>query len=132
VYSVLIALLAINKIYFVWVIFLIVRDFFMMGIRQTALEHGFSIPVSFLGKLKTFVQMAFLAFLILNPYHSMINGGIAEWVADFWRYPRWMAVEAALLGATLILALFSGYLYYREFIQKYKKHDGDRHNQLEI
>jgi len=119
VYSVLIALLAINKIYFVWVLILIGRDFFMMGIRQVALEHGFSVPVSFLAKIKTAVQLAFLMVLILNPYHSLQDSGFAGWIADFWREPRWMAVEWVLLAATIVLALITAWSYYRSFIERF-------------
>jgi CDP-diacylglycerol--glycerol-3-phosphate 3-phosphatidyltransferase len=118
-YSVLIALLAIHKIFFIWVIILIGRDFFMMGLRQVALEHNFSVPVSLLGKIKTVVQMGFLAFVILNPAHSLHDSGLAGWIADFWRSPHWMAIEGTLLAATLIFALFSMRGYYRSFIDQF-------------
>jgi len=119
VYSVLIALLAINKIYFVWVLILIGRDFFMMGIRQVALEQGFTIPVTFVAKIKTAVQLFFLTILILNPYHSLKDSGFAGWIADFWREPRWMTIEWLLLAATIILALSTAWSYYRSFIKRF-------------
>jgi len=118
-YSVLIALLAIHKIFFIWVIILIGRDFFMMALRQVALEHGFSLPVSFLGKIKTVVQLAFLTVIILNPYHSLEDAGLSGWIADFWKAPRWMAVEGVLLVATIIFALYTLHDYYRAFIKKF-------------
>ena len=134
VYSVLIALLAINKIFFVWVIILVGRDFFMMGLRQVALEHGFSVSVSWLGKIKTAVQFLFLIVLLLNPYHSLTTGGPSDWVADFWRAPRWMAVEAFLLLVTLVLALWSMINYYRIFVKYFlsKKDDDNSHEGIEL
>lgn len=121
VYSTLIALLAIHKIFFIWVIILIGRDFFMMGLRQVALKHGFSLSVTILGKIKTVVQLAFLTVLILNPYHSLQDTGLTGWIEDFWREPRWMAVEGVLLAATILLALISVRDYYRNFIDQFNK-----------
>jgi len=121
VYSVLIALLAINKIFFIWVIILIGRDFFMMALRQVALEHGFSISVFLLGKIKTVIQLCFLTVLIVNPFHSLHDGALSVWIADFWKAPRWMAVEGVLLLATVGLALVSAQSYYRAFIGQFLK-----------
>ncbi|TET07061.1 CDP-diacylglycerol--glycerol-3-phosphate 3-phosphatidyltransferase [Candidatus Dependentiae bacterium] len=121
-YSVLIALLAIHKIFFVWVIILIGRDFFMMGLRQVALEHNFRVPVSLLGKIKTVVQLSFLAMLILNPYHSLQDNVLAGWIADFWRAPRWMVIEGVLLTATITFAFLSMRGYYRSFIEQFLQH----------
>ena len=115
-YSVLIALLAVHKIYFMWVIILIGRDLFMMGLRQVALEHHFSLSVSLLAKIKTAVQLLFITVLILNPYHSLESSGLSGWIADFWRAPRWMSIEAVLLAVTIILALITLRDYYRQFI----------------
>src|ERR1700722_2587731 len=54
VYSTLLALAVVNKLFFFWVVLLIGREFFMMGLRQVALENNFSVKVSSLGKTKTF------------------------------------------------------------------------------
>ncbi len=106
-YSSLIALLAANKIFFYWVIILIGRDFFVMGVRALARENGFSIPVSFWGKLKTTVQMVFLTFVILNPYQSV---GITN---------KWNVIETVLLGLVLILCVLSAKTYYDQFRKKF-------------
>jgi len=115
-YSVLIALLAIHKIYFMWVIILIGRDLFIMALRQVSLERGFSLSVSWLAKIKTAVQLMFIFVLILNPYHSLKSNGISGWITDFWVAPRWMATEGVLLFVTILLALITLRDYYRQFI----------------
>lgn len=112
VYSTLVALLAVNKIYFYWVIILIGREFFMMGLRQIALENNFSVAVSWLGKLKTFVQMSFLTFVIVNPYAD-------KWL---WQAYVWNSMQLLLLLATLGLSIVSAWLYYREFMRGFRAH----------
>jgi len=103
-YSTLIALLAAQKIFFYWVIILIGRDFFVMGLRAIAQDDGLKIPVSFLGKVKTTALMTFMAFAILNPYQDK---GIAH---------TWNLIESALLGAVLLLCILSAKAYYDQFI----------------
>jgi len=108
VYSTLIALLAVQKIYFYWVVVLVGREFFMMGLRLIALEHALVIKVSFLGKIKTAVHMALLTVLIANPYQAL----------GFQGAPYWNGIECLLLIAALFLSLFSAWLYYRVFIRE--------------
>jgi len=108
-YSTLVALLAANKIFFYWVVLLIGREFFMMGLRTVALEHNFSIHVSLLGKLKTIVQMVCLTFIILNPYQSQGFTGDAF---------TWNVVENLLIFFTLISSIYSAKQYYHDFIRK--------------
>lgn len=64
--SVLIALLAAGKIAFMWVILLIGRELFIMGLRQVT-----AVPVSYFGKCKTVLQIAALAIIIVNPYQNL-------------------------------------------------------------
>ncbi len=111
VYSTLIALLTVNKIYFYWVIILIGREFFMMGLRLIALEHGFSVAVSTFGKVKTMTQMALLTVLIANPYQSLGVCGA----------PWWNALELFLLNSALIFSVVSAYDYYQVCMQEFKK-----------
>jgi len=72
-YSALIALLAADKIYFYWVVILVGRELFILGLRHVALEHALDIPVSILGKLKTVILMACITFIILNPYLATMS-----------------------------------------------------------
>jgi len=111
VYSTLVALLAIHKIYFYWVVILIGRDFFMMGLRQIALEHNFSVSVSGLGKIKTAVLLIYLTMAILNPYQGLWD-----------EHPWWNGVETMLLAATLVLAIWSAKKYYSAFIKQFMMH----------
>lgn len=103
IYSTLIALLATGKIYFFWVIIFIGREFFVMGVRQIALEHKFSVPVSFGAKIKTALQIILLAELIINPYQSCALG---------W----WKIFEQSLIFVTLLLSLISAARYYESFM----------------
>ncbi|MFI5332766.1 MAG: CDP-diacylglycerol--glycerol-3-phosphate 3-phosphatidyltransferase [Candidatus Babeliales bacterium] len=114
VFSVLVALLAVHKIYFYWVIIFIGREFFVMGLRQIALEKGLMVHVAWLGKLKTALQMIYLTVAIVNPYQGLgfVDNGI-------W----WNGVETGLLAVTLMLSLVSAYCYYRAFITKLREHN---------
>jgi len=102
-YSALVALLAANKIFFYWVIILIGRDFFVMGLRSVARENGFSIPASFLGKITTTMQMIYIAFVVLNPQQS----------ARF--TDGWNLCENGLLVVTLLLSILTAKKYYDQF-----------------
>ncbi len=110
IYSTLIALLAVGKIYFYWVIILIGREFFVMGLRQISLEHGFSIRVAATGKLKTMLQMIYLTVVIVNPYQGAGFSGSAG---------MWNLIEWALLIGTLFATLISARHYFRVFMKKF-------------
>lgn len=110
VYSTLIALLAAHKIFFVVPLFIIGRELFVMGLRLVALERGMSISVSFTGKLKTVVQMAYLACVIANPYNIYAVS-----------YSRINQLELLLLLGTIGLTLWSAYTYYMTFTRLYKQ-----------
>jgi len=123
-YSVLIGLLAAQKIFFYWVIILIGRELFIMSLRQIALEYHFSIPVSALGKIKTAIQMVCLTFIIVNPAHKLGLLGA----------PRWNVTETVLLFITLLLSVWSAYRYYQRFVEVYRttvmKATSDEHSLL--
>ncbi|MFA6066127.1 MAG: CDP-diacylglycerol--glycerol-3-phosphate 3-phosphatidyltransferase [Candidatus Babeliaceae bacterium] len=103
VFSTLIALVVVHKIYFLWVIIIIGREFFVMSLREIALSHNFSVPVSYLGKIKTAVQMMLIFFIILNPYQHY---GLAD---------GWNRIELALLILALFFTFISAWDYYRRF-----------------
>jgi CDP-diacylglycerol--glycerol-3-phosphate 3-phosphatidyltransferase len=106
-YSTLIALVASHKIYFLWAIIWIGREFLIMTVRHVALEQNFSVPVSSLGKVKTVTQIIALALVITNPYQSL---GFNSW---------WNWVEAFSLVVATTISLISIYYYGCFFIQKY-------------
>lgn len=104
--SALIALLAVNKIYFYWVIIFVGRDLFIMGLRHIALENKFSLPVDYLGKVKTACLMILLTWIIVNPYQGY-EGSIALF---------WQQTELILLTISLLLTILSAYSYCRGFM----------------
>lgn len=103
VISTLISLLAVNKIFFFWVIILIGRELFMMGLRQIALENKFSIKVSVYGKIKTVFQVIMLTLIILNPSQGLALSSL------------WNISEGILIFITISLSLFSAVQYFLSF-----------------
>ncbi len=122
VYSVLIALLAINKLFFVWVLVLIGREFFVLGLRQIALENNFSIQVSWLAKCKTLFQTMYLTILIANPFHTLSRSEFSRCIADLYRSPIWTSVEMLLLVLAVSMSIISAMRYYQHFIVSYIEH----------
>jgi CDP-diacylglycerol--glycerol-3-phosphate 3-phosphatidyltransferase len=109
-YSTLIALIAAHKLYFFWAIIWIGREFFVMALRQIALENNFSIIVSSYGKLKTIVQITCLAFIILNPYHSL-----------HFAAPYWNGTELLLLLLATALSVGSARNYFSAFMKQFSE-----------
>lgn len=107
-FSVVVALVYIHKIFFYWAILFIGREFFVLGLRILALEHGFSIVVSKWGKLKTAVQLVYLTFVIIGS--SLSNYPIGQTIA-LWQDLFLLFALAATIG--------SGIEYYRSFMKLY-------------
>ena len=112
-YSALIALLAAGKIYFYWVVILIGREFFIMGLRHVSLEYDLKNSVSMLAKIKTTVLMMAISCIILNPHQA---DGFHAW--------GWNGTEKALLFLAIVLSLRSAQHYYQDFIIQFSQ----RHN----
>ena len=78
-----------------WAIFLIItRELFITGLRVSAVSQGLDISASWMGKVKTVVQMIAIGFLLL----------------------QWPGGEL-LLWLAVILTLYSGYEYVRDFFK---------------
>lgn len=78
-----------------WAVFLILsREFFITGLRVVAVSEGKSVASTMAGKVKTVVQMIAIGFLIMN-----------------WPF----ATE--LLWVAVILTLYSGYEYVRDYFK---------------
>ena len=107
-YSALIGLLAAGKIYFYWVIVLIGRELFVMGLRHVALEHAFTVSVSKLSKLKTAVQMVCITMIIVNPFQPLGVDAL-----------YWNGTEMGLLLITIVLSLISAEQYYDDFMRRF-------------
>jgi len=81
-----------------WAIFLIItRELFITGLRVSAVAEGIDIAASWMGKVKTVVQMIAIGFLLMGWY----GGEILLWIA-------------------VVLTLYSGYEYVRDFFKAVK------------
>ena len=79
-----------------WAIFLILtRELFITGLRVSAVAEGIDISASWMGKIKTVVQMIAIGFLLM----------------------QWPAGEL-LLWIAVALTLYSGFEYIRDFTKK--------------
>ncbi|RUM69875.1 MAG: CDP-diacylglycerol--glycerol-3-phosphate 3-phosphatidyltransferase [Sulfurovum sp.] len=79
-----------------WAIYLIItRELFITGLRVSAATEGIDIAASWMGKVKTVAQMIAIGFLLM------------EWP---------MGTE--LLWIAVVLTLYSGYEYVRDFLKK--------------
>jgi len=107
-YSTLVALLTAGKVNFYWVLILIGREFFIMGLRIIALEQKFYVPVSYLGKVKTTLQMMILGFIILNPYQQL----------GFTHALWWNSTEMFLLLMAVLFSLLSAKTYCDVFMRQ--------------
>jgi CDP-diacylglycerol--glycerol-3-phosphate 3-phosphatidyltransferase len=101
----LIALLVVHKIHFLFVLVLIIREFFVMSLRLFALEYGFSLPVRYGGKVKMMLQMAYITVALFNGYTPI--------------FKVLGALETLLLTLALATSLASAYAYYREFKRRF-------------
>ncbi len=78
-----------------WAIFLIItRELFITGLRVSAVSQGLNISASWMGKVKTVVQMIAIGFLLMQ----WPGGEILLWIA-------------------VVLTLYSGYEYVRDFFR---------------
>ncbi len=78
-----------------WAIFLIItRELFITGLRVSAVSQGLDIAASWMGKIKTVVQMIAIGFLLMQ-------------------WPQ----ATLLLWIAVALTLYSGYEYVRDFFK---------------
>ena len=79
-----------------WAVFLILtRELFVTGLRVNAVAEGIDISASWMGKVKTVMQMIAIGFLLMH------------WPSG-----------TALLWIATALTLYSGYEYVRDFFKK--------------
>jgi len=78
-----------------WAILLIIsRELFITGLRVSAVSQGLDIAASWMGKVKTVVQMIAIGFLLMN----------------------WQGATL-LLWLSVLFTLYSGYEYVRDYFQ---------------
>jgi len=81
-----------------WAVFLIItRELFITGLRVSAVSEGLDISASWMGKVKTVAQMIAIGFLLMHWYGATL-----------------------LLWFAVILTLYSGYEYVRDFFKNIK------------
>ena len=81
-----------------WAIFLIItRELFITGLRVSAISQNIDVSASFIGKVKTVVQVVAIGFLLME----WEGGELILWVA-------------------VALTLYSGYEYVRDFLRGVK------------
>jgi CDP-diacylglycerol--glycerol-3-phosphate 3-phosphatidyltransferase len=79
-----------------WAVFLIItRELFITGLRVSAVAEDIDISASWMGKVKTVVQMIAIGFLLMG----WTGGELLLWLA-------------------VLLTLYSGYEYVRDFFKK--------------
>jgi len=91
VYSAFIVFVEIGKLWAIFALLIIARDFLVMGIRVWAARNGRIIAASTIGKWKTASQMAAIFFMILN--------------LPFWKI---------IFLFSLVLCLYSGWEYFKQ------------------
>ncbi len=107
-FSAWIALVAVHKMGYFWAILLIGREFFMMGLREIALEYKMSLPVSSFGKLKTVIHIALITWMITNPMNLSQSC-------------LWNGIESVLLVASVGISWGSACNYFSMFYAQLKK-----------
>lgn len=108
VFSALIALLAVGKISYWWVIVLIGREFFMMSLREIALEHNMKIKVSSWGKLKTAFHIILIVWLIISQCYVFQQSAS-------------QSIQILLLVASVIISWGSALDYVSKLYFQFKK-----------
>ncbi|MDR1007032.1 MAG: CDP-diacylglycerol--glycerol-3-phosphate 3-phosphatidyltransferase [Campylobacteraceae bacterium] len=83
-----------------WIIYLILlREFFITGLRVAAASEGKEVAASMSGKVKTVFQMIAIGFLIMD----------------------WRPLGDILLWIALVLTLYSGFIYTFNYTKSIKK-----------
>lgn len=108
-YGAWIALLQVHVLWYGFVLALIGRELLIMCVRQIALEHAFSIRVSYLGKIKTTIHIFFVAFLLLD----FSGVGYKNFVV--------ILVYYGLLVVSLWVSWYSAWKYCKEFVIQLQK-----------
>lgn len=101
--TVIIMLVKTNRVNEVPCILILAREFFVAGLREFLAQIRVSVPVSRLGKVKTFLQMTSLIILILGS----VGSGIAslDWIGQIF------------LWFTAALTIITGFSYLRSCIK---------------
>lgn len=99
-FSTMIALVYLQKMYYFWAVLFIGREFYIMGLREIALYYRFTVDVQYSGKAKTALQSLYIITALLN---------LAS------------PIETLLLIIALFLTFYSAYEYTQIFTNKWKQ-----------
>jgi CDP-diacylglycerol--glycerol-3-phosphate 3-phosphatidyltransferase len=88
--------------------FLLCRDIAVSGMRLMALEDGYTIEVSSFGKIKTIFQDLGIFCLLMRDIT--------------WFDIPFRTIGMSAIWLALIVSLYSGYLYFREFLGNSQNH----------
>lgn len=105
--SAFIALVAVHKLSYLCAIIFIGREFFMMGLREVALESNMKVKVSSWGKIKTALHCILITWMILNP----IAYDVSSWCSQ---------IEFVLLAGSLLVSIGSAAHYFVIFYSQLK------------
>lgn len=97
--AVLLMLVAFRKVNELPCLLILMREFFIAGLREFLAEIRVSVPVSKLAQVKTFVQMVALLLLLLGSKGSGVNA------MD--------AIGQVFLWLAAIVTIFTGYVYFK-------------------
>lgn len=101
IFSTLVTLVYVGKVFFYWAILFIGREFFVMALRHVSLTQGFKIPVIPTAKAKTCFQIAYIIFAIINPNKDL-----------FLSKDLWNILESLFLLIAFALSFYSAIQYY--------------------
>ena len=101
--SCLLALCFLHKILFVSALILILRELFIMALRNISLIKGFSVDVSIWGKLKVAAHYFMITIAILNMHKDF------SWESNI------SILQIILTLISVVLSVYSAYLYFMEF-----------------
>lgn len=104
VFSTIIALVATQRVSYITAIIIIGREFFVMGLREFALLNQISVPVMWEGKVKTALQLIYIALVIIDIRHRYGTSG--------------RLIEGGALGAALGATIYSAFVYYQHCIRQ--------------
>ena len=105
--STLIAIVNLNEVQGIHVIacyIIILREIFISGLREYAMQFNLYVPVSFLAKVKTMVQMFSILFILNGTFPSDVSFIIYE-------------IGILLLWLATIITLITSYSYFKYVIR---------------
>ena len=112
----LVVFVAINKMYFYWAVVLITRELLVSALRESAMECGITLPVSWWGKWKSTFQYSYIFLAIGAP----------------WPWASFLLLERFVLGGSLILSTLSAGKYTAAFVKTLSQRSSIKDRNCEI